>query len=165
MNKIYLPKIAAYCAYQERTHAEVRERLNEWCIRGDEAEEMIVYLIENNYLNEERFAKTYAGGKFRQNQWGRVRIKHEMRMKGLSDYCIKIGLAEIDNDEYLEAIRKMINRKANKNDFENPYLQKHKLARYIIGKGYEQALVWELLKEIDNNSDNKKINMFSFNSR
>ncbi len=147
MNKPYLQKAAGFCAYQERTQAEVRDRLYEWGIRDDEAEEMIVYLIENNYLNEERFAKAYAGGKFRMNQWGRVRIKHEMRYKGLSDYCIKIGLAEIDEDDYLEAIKKMINRKANKDDFENPYLKKHKLARYIIGKGYEQELVWRLLDE------------------
>jgi regulatory protein len=149
MNKPFLQKAAGFCAYQERTQAEVRDRLYEWGIRGDEAEEMIVYLIENNYLNEERFAKAYAGGKFRMNQWGRVRIKHEMRYKGLSDYCIKIGLAEIDEDDYLETIKKMINRKANKDDFENPYLKKHKLARYIIGKGFEQELVWRLLEEKD----------------
>ena len=149
MNKPFLQKAAGFCAYQERTHAEVRDRLYEWGIRGDEAEEMIVYLIENNYLNEERFAKAYAGGKFRMNQWGRVRIKHEMRYKGLSDYCIKIGLAEIDEGDYLETIKKMINRKANKDDFENPYLKKHKLARYIIGKGFEQELVWRLLEEKD----------------
>lgn len=150
MNKPYLQKAAGFCAYQERTHAEVRDRLYEWGIRGDEAEEMIVWLIENNYLNEERFAKAYAGGKFRMKQWGRIRIKHELKMRGLSDYCIKVGLAEIDEDDYQELIKKMINRKANKDDFENPYLKKHKLARYIIGKGFEQNLVWRLLEENDN---------------
>lgn len=147
MNKPYLQKAAGFCAYQERTQAEVRDRLYEWGIRGDEAEEMIAYLIENNYINEERFAKTYAGGHFRQKQWGRIRIKHELRYKGLTDYCIKQGLAEIDEADYLATIRKMINRKANKDDFENPYLRKHKLARYIIGKGFEQDLVWRLLEE------------------
>jgi regulatory protein len=149
MNKPYLQKAAGFCAYQERTHAEVRDRLYEWGIRGDEAEEMIVWLIENNYLNEERFAKAYAGGKFRMKQWGRIRIKHELKMRGLSDYCIKVGLAEIDEDDYQDVIKKMINRKANKDDFENPYLKKHKLARYIIGKGFEQNLVWRLLEEND----------------
>ncbi|MES2794985.1 MAG: regulatory protein RecX [Bacteroidota bacterium] len=147
MNKPFLQKIAAFCAYQERTHNEVRERLFDWSIRGDDAEEMIVWLIENNYLNEERFAKAFAGGKFRMKNWGRIRIKHELKMKGLSDYCIKIGLAEIDENDYFESIKKMINRKANKDDFENPYLRKHKLARYIIGKGYEQQLVWRFLGE------------------
>lgn len=147
MNKPFLQKAAGFCAYQERTHAEVRERLFEWGIRGDEAEEMIVWLIENNYLNEERFAKAYAGGKFRMKQWGRIRIKHELKMRGLSDYCIKVGLAEIDDDDYLACIQKMISRKANKDDFENPYLRKHKLARYIIGKGFEQNLVWQLIEE------------------
>lgn len=147
MNKSFLQKIGAYCAYQERTHSEVRTKLWEWGIIDDEAEEMIVYLIENNYLNEERFAKAYAGGKFRMKQWGRIRIKHELKMKGLSDYCIKVGLSEIDEDDYLETIRKMIHRKANKDDFENPYLRKHKLARYIIGKGYEQNLVWNMIED------------------
>ncbi len=149
MNKPFLQKIAGYCAYQERTHKEVRERLFEWGIRGNEAEEMIVWLIENNYLNEERFAKAFAGGKFRMCTWGRIRIKHELKMRGLSEYCIKVGLAEIDEDDYLEAIKKMINRKARKDDFENPYLKKHKLARYIIGKGFEQGLVWDLLGETE----------------
>lgn len=149
MNKLVLQRIGGYCAYQERTHAEVRHKLWEWGVYEDETEEMIVYLIQNNYLNEERFAKAYAGGKFRMNHWGRVRIKHEMRMKGLSDYCIKVGLAEIDEEDYLNTIRKMIHRKANKDDFENPYLKKHKLARYIIGKGFEQNLVWMLLDEKD----------------
>jgi regulatory protein len=147
MNKLVLQRIAGFCAYQERTHAEVRSRLWEWGVYEDETEEMIVYLIENNYLNEERFAKAYAGGKFRMKQWGRIRIKHELKYKGLSDYCIKVGLAEIDEEDYLNTIRKMIHRKADKDDFENPYLKKHKLARYIIGKGFEQNLVWMLLDE------------------
>jgi regulatory protein len=149
MNKPFLQKAAGFCAYQERTQAEVRNRLYEWGIRGDEAEEMIAWLIENNYINEERFAKSFAGGHFRQKQWGRIRIKHELRYRGLSDYCIRAGLAEIDDDDYLQTIRKMINRKADKNDFENPYLRKHKLARYIIGKGFEQDLVWQLIEEMN----------------
>ncbi len=149
MNKPFLQKAAGFCAYQERTQKEVRDRLAEWGIWGDEAEEMIVWLIENNYLNEERFSKAFAGGKFRMNNWGKIRIKQEMRYKGLTENCIKIGLAEISNSDYLEAIRKMIIKKADKTDTENPFLRKHKLARYIIGKGFEQDIVWQLLEETE----------------
>lgn len=149
MNKPFLQKAAGFCAYQERTQKEVRERLAEWGIWGDEAEEMIVWLIENNYLNEERFAKAFAGGKFRMNNWGKIRIKQEMKFKGLTDNCIKIGLNEISNDDYLASIRKIIEKKGDKSDTENPFLKKHKLARYIIGKGFEQDLVWQLLEEME----------------
>ncbi len=146
MNKSFLQKAAGFCAYQERTQKEVRDRLEEWGICGDEAEEMIVWLIENNYLNEERFAKAFAGGKFRMNHWGKVRIKQEMRYRGLTENCIKIGLTEISDDDYIATINKIILKKADKTDTENPYLRKHKLARYIIGKGFEQDLVWQLIQ-------------------
>jgi regulatory protein len=145
MNKQFLQKAAGFCAYQERTHAEVRERLREWCIYSDEAEEMIVWLIENNYLNEERFAKAYAGGKFRIKNWGRIRIKNELKMKGLSDYCIRIGLAEIEENDYQNKLRALLTKKEEEFDFENAFLKKQKLARYFIGKGYESNLVWDIL--------------------
>jgi regulatory protein len=147
MNKSFLQKAAGFCAYQERTHAEVRERLREWGIWGDEAEEMIAYLIENNYLNEERFAKAFAGGKFRVKNWGRIRIKQELKMKGLSEYCIKIGLAEIDDESYQQSIKKLIEKKSEEFDFENIFIKKQKIARYIIGKGYESELVWRFMGE------------------
>jgi regulatory protein len=149
MNTAFLQKIAGFCAYQERTHAEVRERLREWGIWGDEAEEMILYLIEKNYLNEERFAKAFAGGKFRVKNWGKMRIKQELKQKGMSEYCVKIGLSEIDDQTYFETIKKLINRKSGEFDFDNPFLKKQKIARYIIGKGYESELVWRFLGEED----------------
>jgi regulatory protein len=149
MNTTFLQKAAGFCAYQERIQAEVRERLNEWGIKGDEAEEMIAYLIENNYLNEERFAKAFAGGKYRIKNWGRIRIKQELKLKGLSDYCIKIGLAEIDDDSYKDTIKRLIQRKTIEFDIENPYIKKQKIARYIIGKGFEADIVWRFLGEED----------------
>ena len=149
MNTSFLQKIAGFCTYRDRTHAEVRERLHEWGICGDEAEEMILYLIENNYLNEERFAKAFAGGKFRVKNWGKMRIKHELKQKGMSEYCVKIGLSEIDDQTYFETIKKLIIRKSREFDFDNPFLKKQKIARYIIGKGYESELVWQFLGEED----------------
>ena len=95
--KVYTPaqafvKIASFCAYQERTQQEVRVKLYEYGIKTDEVEVIIVKLIEDNFLNEERFAKVYAGGKFRIKKWGRLKISRALEMKELSSYCIKSGL-------------------------------------------------------------------------
>jgi regulatory protein len=145
MNKQYLQKAAGFCAYQERTHEEVRQRLREWGIWQEEADEMIVWLIENNYLNEVRFAKAFAGGKFRIKHWGRIRIRQELKMKGLSEYCINAGMNEIDDESYMDGLKKLLAKKAEEFDFENKIVKKQKLARYAIGKGYESNLVWQLI--------------------
>ncbi len=145
----YLVKAANYCAYQERTQAEVRGRLAEWGIYGDDAENLIAGLIEENFLSEERFAKSFAGGKFRVKHWGRLKIKYELKARGLSDYCIRIGMAEIEDEDYLKTINDLIVKKANelKNEKDKQVL-KQKLARYVIGKGYESDLVWSAIAQI-----------------
>ena len=90
-------KATAYCAYQERSQMEVRNKLNELCVRNDAAEEIIAKLIQDNFINEERFACVYAGGKFRIKKWGRNKIRQALKSKGVSDYCCKKGLcAQID---------------------------------------------------------------------
>lgn len=147
MNKAFLQKAAGFCAYQERTQAEVRERLAEWRIFGEEAEQMISWLIENNYVNEERFAKAFAGGKFRIKGWGRTRIEHDLKMRGLSKYCIAQGLAEIPDDDYEIALNNLIAKKTEEFDFENVLIKKQKIARYLIGKGYESVMVWDRLNQ------------------
>ncbi|CAH0996357.1 Regulatory protein RecX [Emticicia aquatica] len=144
-----LVKAANFCAYQERTHAEVRERLQKWEVWGDEAEEMITYLIEDNFLNEERFAKIFAGSKFRVKQWGRQKIKYELKARKLSEYCIKVGMAEIDDDDYIETLKTILEKKKHELRTEKqPLIVKQKLARYAIGKGFEGELVWEIIAQI-----------------
>lgn len=145
MNKPYLQKAAGFCAYQERTQAEVRERLYEWGIRGDDTEEMISWLIENNYINEERFAVAFAGGRFRLKQWGKVRIKQELQLRGLSSYCIQKAMEEIQDADYEATLQKLVNKKIDEFDIDNPFIKKQKIARYLIGKGYEAELVWKQL--------------------
>jgi regulatory protein len=143
MNKVYLQKAAGFCAYQERTQAEVRERLNEWSIYGDEAEEMIAWLISNNYINEERFALAFAGGKFRIKKWGKTRILYELRQRGLSTYCINKAMESIDLNDYLENLNSLIEKKSFEFNFDNTRLKQQKIVRYLIGKGYESSLVWK----------------------
>ena len=147
MNKEDLKKAANFCAYQERTHREVKERLDEWGIWGDEADEIVVWLIENNYLNEERFAKVFAGSKFRVKQWGRLKIRQELKMRGVSDYCLQMGMNEIDDDDYINTLQQLITKKQAEIKDTNPLVVKQKLLRYTLSKGYEQDLVWEVLNK------------------
>lgn len=148
MNKEILKKAAGFCAYQERTHREVKERLDEWGVWGDEADEIVVWLIENNYLNEERFAKIFAGSKFRVKKWGRLKIRQELKMRGVSDYCLKMGMKEIDPDEYIQTLEDVLHKKRGEIKDNNPLVVKQKLLRYALSKGYEQDLIWDALGRI-----------------
>ncbi|UTA67885.1 regulatory protein RecX [Emticicia sp. 21SJ11W-3] len=148
IRKDMLVKAANYCAYQERTQAEVRERLQQWGVHGDEAEEIIVYLIEENYLNEGRFAKIFAGSKFRVKHWGRKKILHELKARKLSPHVIREAMAEIEDDDYLATLNELISKKRHELRTEkHPQILKQKLARYAIGKGYESDLVWEVINK------------------
>lgn len=141
-----LLKAQKYCAYQERCQQEVREKLYEWGVLPKVLENVIAELIIANFINEERFAKIYAGGKFRIKKWGRIKIAVKLQSKNISEYCIKKGLEEIDEEDYLETLREVIEKKARILDEKNDYLRKNKIARYAIRKGFEPGLVWEVLK-------------------
>ena len=106
-----LPKIKQYCAYQERCHMEVREKLYSFGLHKNEVDEIISTLITENYLNEERFAIHFAGGKFRMKQWGKIKIKQALKNKQVSEYCIRKALKEIDNNEYRKAFFKLAEQK------------------------------------------------------
>jgi regulatory protein len=147
-NKIFL-KACSYCAYQERTHQEVRERLSEWHVWGDESEEIISKLIEENFLNEERFAKAFAGGKFRVKKWGRRKILFELKARKLSPYCIKVAMQEISDEDYWETLQELASKKLNDLRTERSVpVKNQKIARYLMGKGYESDLIWEAINSI-----------------
>lgn len=148
MDRPVFLKAASYCAYQERTQDEVRQRLKDWNVWGDDAEEIISELIQENFLNEERFAKTFAGSKFRVKKWGRRKIAFELKKRKLSDYCIRAGMSEIDETAYYDTLKTLIDKK--KHDYraeENTFKLHQKIAQFAIGKGYESALIWEILRE------------------
>ena len=140
-----LIKISSFCAYQERTQQEVRDKLYGYGLHKDMVEEIISKLISENFINEERFARTYSGGKFRMKKWGRVKIKEALKSKGISDYSIKKGMLEIDGKDYLITLRSLVEKKSEKEKEKNEYRRKHKIAQYVVGKGYEADLVWETL--------------------
>lgn len=140
-----LRKAASFCAYQERTQQQVRERLDEWGIYGPDAEEVIAELITQNYLNEERFAKSFAGGKFRVKQWGRRKIRQHLQQRGISGYNLDQAMKEIGGDDYRETLVLLLDKKRRSLRDDNPLVVKQKLARYAMSKGYESDLIWQVL--------------------
>ncbi|NIJ55256.1 regulatory protein RecX [Dyadobacter arcticus] len=150
MDRLILQKAASYCAYQERTQDEVRLRLKKWNVWGDEADELIAELISMNYLSEERFAKTYVGGKFRIKNWGRMKIRQELQRRGLSSYSIEKGMNEIEDKAYVEGLKVLLEKKKNLlvKIEADPLRLKQKLVRFALGKGYESELVWRELENV-----------------
>jgi regulatory protein len=141
-------KIYRYCAYQERSHKEVRDKLYEYGLYRDEVEELLSVLITEGFLNEERFAKAFAGGKFRMQRWGRIKILNELEARGLTSNCIKIGMKEIEDADYIKTLREILERKLNQLDEDNAFVKRDKLARYAIQKGFEPDLVWPEVKTL-----------------
>ncbi len=142
-------KIKHYCAYQERAHAEVKQKLYGYGLYKNEVEELLSQLIEENYLNEERFAIAFAGGKFRIKQWGKTKIKYELAQKQVSAYCIKKALASISAEDYEKTLTKLAAEKLKTLQGEtNIFTKKSKLQNYLVGKGYEFDLVGKVARTI-----------------
>ena len=143
-----LQKLKHYCAYQERCHSEVKEKLYQLGVWKKEHDEIIASLIEENYLNEERFAVAYAGGHFRIKQWGRIKIKYGLKQKQVSEYSIKKALKQIEDEEYGKVLEKLAREKYAALKNEQYLVRRKKTADYLITKGYEVDLVNTILKII-----------------
>ncbi|WBA41518.1 regulatory protein RecX [Hymenobacter canadensis] len=143
-----LQKIAAFCAYQERNQKEVESKLREYGLDEDEAGEIIIKLSRENLLDEERFAKAYVRGHYRTKKWGRRRIVQELKQKGISDYCIKSGLKEIDGDEYYQNLVDVLEKKDRQEKERNPRLRRQKIQLFLTGKGFEQDLIKMALDDL-----------------
>ncbi|MEL7001974.1 MAG: regulatory protein RecX [Bacteroidota bacterium] len=138
-------KAAHYCAYQERSQKEVRNKLYNYGLYKDEIEEIISELILEGYINEERFARAYVGGKFRIKKWGRIKIMQGLKQHDISNYCVNKGFEEIDDEEYLNTLQNLIEKKTSELDTSEDHLFKRKLASYLTQKGFEPQLIWEML--------------------
>jgi regulatory protein len=143
-----LSKIQRYCAYQERSHKEVKSKLYEYGLYESQVDEIISELITDGFLNEERFAKAFAGGKFRMKKWGKLKIKNELEFLGLTKNCIQRGLKEIETADYVKTLKALIKKKSTEIDEGNPYKKRDKVARFVIGKGYEPEIVWEYVRDL-----------------
>ena len=140
-----LRKAASFCAYQERTQQEVRKRLDAWDIYGDDAEELIAELITQGYLSEERFATTFAGGKFRVKGWGKRKITQHLKQRGITGRNLETALSTIKPADYKAMLAELLDKKRRAIKDDNPLVVKQKLARYALSKGYESSLIWEVL--------------------
>lgn len=144
-----LPKAKHYCAYQERCHREVKDKLYGFGLNTKEVDQILSTLIEENYLNEERFAIQFAGGHFRTKNWGRVKISHALKQKQVSAYCIKKALKQIDEDEYLKTLEKLFEDKLRLLKSEkNIFIKKRKLQDHLMQKGYETDLIREMMNKL-----------------
>ena len=144
-----LQKAKHYCGYQERCYSEAKAKLYSFGLYKKEVEELLTELINENYLNEERFAIQFAGGRFRIKQWGKVKIKYELKQKQVSDYCIKKALASINENEYQKTIQKLFSAKLKTLKSEkNIFIKKKKLQDHLLQKGFESALINKLLNEL-----------------
>ncbi|WAC39467.1 regulatory protein RecX [Pedobacter sp. SL55] len=144
--KTALQKAANWCAYQERSQQEVRDKLYEWQMKPFEVEEIISALISENFLNEERFAFAYVSGKFKIKKWGKIKIKQGLKLKRVPEPLIKKALNSIDGDEYFETLQQLLEKKQQTEKEKNTIKRQFKLLNYLHSKGYEKDLIFTLLK-------------------
>ncbi|MEO9571392.1 MAG: regulatory protein RecX [Polaribacter sp.] len=143
-------KLEQYCVYQDRCHKEVEQKMKEFVLIPEAKEMILLDLMKDNFLNEERFAKSFARGKFRIKSWGKQRIVRELKFKDISAYNIKKALKEIDEDEYLKTIYRITENRNNVISEPNIYKRKKKLIDFLMRKGYEPNLIYKTVNETVN---------------
>lgn len=141
-------KLEGYCAYQERCHKEVNQKLRDMNMITEAIDEIISHLIQENYLNEERFSQSYARGKFNIKKWGKNRIVSELKFRNISRYNIKTALKEIEDDQYLITLDTLSKKRLSAITETNKQKRRKKLADYLFYRGWESHLVYEKLKEL-----------------
>lgn len=144
--KELLQKACNFCVYQERSHREVKEKLISWEASNDQAEEVMTWLIENNFLNEGRFAEQFAGGKFRVKGWGRKKIGFELRKKGISENNINEALKVIDDEGYRQTLKELADRKISSLKGLQNFEIRKKVISWLLNKGFEYDIIIELFQ-------------------
>ncbi len=139
----FLSKCRSFCLYQDRSLTEVKQKLQSWHIRDTVSQKIIKTLKKEDVINEERFCKSFARGKFRNNKWGKNRIMFELTKKDIPELMVQIGLGEIDDREYSKTITKLVKNKYKELKRKDKNVQKGKIARYLISKGFEPDLIWK----------------------
>lgn len=141
-------KVEAFCAYQERCHKEVTDKLKQMHMIPEAIDQIVVHLINHNFLNELRFAKAFVRGKFRIKKWGKNRLTRELKFRDISDYAIKEALKEIDEDDYVQTLHQLTLKRIGQVNEKNLYKKRKKVADYLLYRGWESHLVYEKLTEL-----------------
>jgi regulatory protein len=145
---LILQKIRHFCSYQERCISEVEQKLKDLTVQREMISGIINQLQKEGYLDEERYAKAFAGGKFRLNKWGRHKIEFEMKIRRIPELMIQEGMAEIDEIEYLQTLRGLMIHKFNEIKSDKNVNIREKILNFAYGKGYEMELILGLIKEM-----------------
>lgn len=137
-----LQKIKHFCSYQERSHQEVKDKLYSFGLYKEDVEALLSQMIEENYLNEERYAIAFAGGKFRIKKWGKRKIRYELQQKRVSAFCVKLALASINETEYIGTLEKLFEEKrASLKSEKNIFIKKQRISSFLMQRGFEPALI------------------------
>ena len=143
-----LQKLMHFCSYRDRSQKEVEDKLDLMRMIPQAKEKIIIRLMQENFLNEERFARSFVRGKFRIKKWGRIKIIQELKKREISQPVIKLGLSEINENEYRRTLFEVAEKKSEKITESNPFKKKKKLADHLLRKGYESSLVFDCVNEI-----------------
>lgn len=141
-------KIEFYCVYQDRCHKDVEKKLRDYNLIPEAREYILLHLLEHNFLNEERFSKNFARGKFRIKKWGKQRIVRELKQREISSYNIKTALKEIDEQDYITTLYSLIEKKNNFSSETNLFKKKKKIIDHLLYKGFETNLIFEAVNEV-----------------
>ena len=141
-------KLEHYCVYQDRCHQEVENKMREYRLIPEAREKILLHLMQHNFLNEERFAQSFARGKFRIKKWGKKRIIRELKNKDISEYNIKKGLKEIEESEYLETLNKLVFQKESSLSETNAFKKKQKIFEFVYRRGFESNLIHQAIAQL-----------------
>ena len=141
-------KLENYCVYQDRCHKEVEQKMRDFHLITEAKELILLSLMQDNFLNEERFSKSFARGKFRIKKWGKQRIIRELKFKDISAYNIKTALKEIDENEYIKTIYTITENRNEVISESNIYKRKQKLIAFLMRKGFENELIYKVVNEV-----------------
>jgi regulatory protein len=144
---IILKKLEQYCAYQERCASDIIAKLKYWKVNETHFDSLISKLKEENFLDEERFAKAYARGQFRTNKWGKRKIFFELNHKNIPDAIIQAGLVEIDDEEYRQVLKDLILKKNAEIKNKKSLIIRRNIINFAQGKGFELDLILDIMKE------------------
>lgn len=146
MNQEVTAKMAKYCAFQERCKNEIIEKLKSCSISTEEKKEILNWLEENNFVDDKRFAITFAQSKFKSKKWGRIKIRHHLENKNLSENIISEALETISEKDYMSLFEKLLKEKQETTTGDNDYNKNHKIARFLIARGFEPDIIWHYLR-------------------
>jgi len=147
---IAIERIKNYCALQDRCQWDVLGKMREWGLQQATKDHILEILINDKYVDEERYAESFCRGKFRIKNWGKRKITNELKRKQISIICINIGLQEIDDNDYNQVLEKLFHKKNATLKDKNHFIRKTKIANFLIQRGFESNLVWDKIRELSN---------------